>query len=128
VLRFPHRATHRVARSWLSFPLALAVVLGSAASLAACGGGSTAAPVVVVLPEVTMPPGQMVYAHSCAKCHGQNREGKAGDGPKLDSVRIASLGDQTLRITITTGKGKMQGFPGLTQTQVDDLVGFLKSA
>lgn len=74
---------------------------------------------------VQMDPGELTYMRSCSRCHGADRMGKV-DAPKLDAVRIASLGEQPLRMTIQYGKGRMEGFGGLTQQQVDDLVVFLR--
>lgn len=53
--------------------------------------------------------------------------GKEGN-PALTSVKLASLGDQQLRLNIAMGKGKMPAFGGLTQVQVDDLVAYLRGA
>jgi hypothetical protein len=41
---------------------------------------------------------------------------------------MSSLGDQPLRFTIQYGKGRMRGFGGLTQSQVDKLVAFLRGS
>ena len=71
--------------------------------------------------------GADVYAMSCARCHGANREGKT-DAPALNPAKMASLGDQPLRFTIQYGKGRMRGFGGLTQSQVDKLVAFLRGS
>lgn len=102
----------------------------TASLLAACGGsgpaGGDTAPVTT--PAVTEPAaghsGAAVYAQSCARCHGALREGK-GDSPALDDVRMATVGDQRLRLTIANGKGRMPGFGGLTAAQVDALVSYL---
>jgi mono/diheme cytochrome c family protein len=66
-----------------------------------------------------------VYLRSCARCHGTNREG-AVDAPALDSVRMASLGDDALRNTISYGKGRMPAFGGLSPIQVDALINYLR--
>lgn len=93
--------------------------------MAACGAQSAdSAPVAQdgVAKPLT---GNDVYQMSCARCHGVNREGKT-DAPKLDVVRMASLGDQPLRFTIQYGKGRMRGFGGLSDAQVDALVAYLR--
>ncbi len=74
----------------------------------------------------TGPPGEAVYLRSCARCHGAALEGD-GNAPALTSARLAGLGDQILRMTITSGKGQMPGFGSLTQTQLDALVSYLRS-
>jgi mono/diheme cytochrome c family protein len=70
--------------------------------------------------------GNDVYLISCARCHGADRLG-ATDAPKLDAVRMSSLGDQPLRMLIQYGKGRMPAFGGLTQEKVDALVEFLRA-
>jgi len=118
----------RAGRSGLGFALTLAIVT----TVVACSGGGTdgASTGQVAVPVVTLPAGAQVYADSCAKCHGANREGRAdkGPAPALDAVRVSSMGDQRLRLTIGNGTGQMRGFPGLTPDQVDRLVAFLKAA
>ena len=95
--------------------------------LAACGSQTNEvaapAPATGVLKTLT---GADVYQMSCARCHGVNREGKT-DAPKLDSVRMSTLGEQPLRMTIRYGKGRMRGFGGLTDAQVDLLIAYLRS-
>lgn len=124
--------SHRVPRSsatrlsLFAFPVAVSL----AATLAACGGsGGGDAVAQPAAPAVTAPPmspGQQVYDKSCARCHGANLQGK-DDAPALDAARLGTLGDQTLRLAITFGKGRMKGFSGLSTTQVDDLVAYLRS-
>ena len=102
------------------------VVLAGSAGLVACqdaGADGKAIPVVTLPPG---PPGQQVYEKSCARCHGYQFEGKE-DAPALDAVRLSTLGDQRLRMTIQYGKGRMRGFSGLTTQQVDDLIAYLKA-
>lgn len=72
-----------------------------------------------------MSPGQQLYVKSCARCHGKNLQGK-GNSPAIDQVKLASLGDQRLRLTIQSGKGKMPGFSKLSSGQVDQLMDYLK--
>lgn len=126
-VRFPRRAP--------STPVVgLAALLLATTLLAACGGGSGAAGsddpprtgVVSSVPAVGHT-GAAVYAQSCARCHGALRQGK-GDSPALDDVRMATVGDQRLRITIANGKGRMPGFGGLTAAQVDAVVSYLMEA
>ncbi len=71
-------------------------------------------------------PGAVVYSDSCARCHGDSREGD-GTAPALDAVRMASLGDSPLRFTIAYGKGQMPGFGGLSQEQIEALIVYLRS-
>ena len=46
----------------------------------------------------------------------------------MDAVKLRSVGDQVLRITIAQGKGKMPAFGRLSSAEVDDLVAFLRSS
>jgi mono/diheme cytochrome c family protein len=71
--------------------------------------------------------GSDVYLMSCARCHGSDRMGKT-DAPKLDTVRMSSLGEQPLKLLIQYGKGRMPAFGGLTQEKVDALVEFLRTS
>ncbi len=71
--------------------------------------------------------GSDVYVMSCARCHGADRMGKT-DAPKLDTVRMSSLGEQPLKLLIQYGKGRMPAFGGLTQEKVDALVEFLRTS
>jgi quinoprotein glucose dehydrogenase len=68
-----------------------------------------------------------IYLTQCAICHGDNRAGSppafpslVGVGDRLTPAQIAS--------TIRTGKGRMNGFPGLSADQVAELVDFLTGA
>lgn len=72
-------------------------------------------------------PGEDVYVRSCARCHGADLQGKSGT-PPIDQSRLAGLGDQRLRLTIESGKGKMPGFARLSPAQVDSLISYLKAA
>jgi quinoprotein glucose dehydrogenase len=68
-----------------------------------------------------------IYLTQCAICHGDNR---AGSPPAFPS--LVSVGDRLtpaqIASTIRTGKGRMNGFPGLSKDQVQELVDFLTGA
>lgn len=90
----------------------LALFMGSALILGACGGGGdtaeepadnggeTAAPAT----EDTSAAAEGIFAQSCASCHGQNLEG--GVGPDLTAVgsRLDAAGIEGV---ITNGQGAM---------------------
>jgi len=65
-----------------------------------------------------------VYSTQCAMCHGENRKGSPPAFPSL-----VDIGDRLSFYRITTtvmeGKGRMPGFPNLSNEQVDALVEFL---
>lgn len=120
--------THSMSCSPLSLLVGRAVVVSFAAALAlgACsepldstgpGGGGVSS---------MMNPGELVYIRSCSRCHAVDRGGKT-DAPSLDSVRIATLGRSRLEMTIRYGKGRMEGFGGLTDQEVVDLIAYLES-
>ncbi|MEI8240054.1 MAG: cytochrome c, partial [Actinomycetota bacterium] len=69
--------------------------------------------------------GADVYAMSCARCHGMDRQG-IDAAPRLDPVRLASTGDTSIRMLIGYGKGRMPAFGRLTPLQIDLLVAYLK--
>ncbi len=108
---------------------AAALVIGiSFAGLAGCKSTDETATARPATPTVSnQPPGQQVYVRSCARCHGVDFRGKGGH-PGIDQAKLNSLGDQRLRITISTGKGKMPGFGSLSTAQVDALIAYLKAA
>jgi len=126
VARLLQRSLARVFRSvWIVLAAALALTT----VLAACktdsgagtsGGGGGGGQVVV-----NSDSGVDVYLRSCSRCHGSNLEGRV-DAPALDSVRMASLGDDALRMTISYGKGRMPAFGALSQTQVAALINYLR--
>ncbi len=113
--------------------LALPALVTGAVVLAACGGGSTDSdaaaadpgPVPIETTIAVMNTGEQVYLKSCARCHGSMMQGKR-DAPALDLARILTLGDQRLEQSIRFGKGRMEGFPDLTDAQVQALMDFLK--
>jgi quinoprotein glucose dehydrogenase len=100
-------------------PLTVLTVLGACS---AQPSSTTPAPQGGVATKMT---GSDVYLVSCARCHGDDRMGKT-DAPKLDVVRMSTLGDAPLKMTISYGKGRMPAFGGLSQDQVDALVTYLR--
>jgi mono/diheme cytochrome c family protein len=70
--------------------------------------------------------GDDVYIMSCARCHGADLLGKK-DAPKLDSVRMNSLGEQPLRMLIQYGKGRMPAYGNLSPERVDALVEYVRN-
>lgn len=122
----PVRTISSLARhGWLT----LAVVVGAVGLLSSCqtkDHSGVQAPQTPAAPAAPVgPPGAVVYANSCARCHGSTRQG-TGKAEGLDPVKMASVSDQQLRLNIQTGKGKMPAFGRLTTAQVDDLVAYLK--
>jgi cytochrome c551 len=95
----------------------LALIMGTALALSACGGGDSAseAPETPEAPadnggeEAASPQdvaAEKIYRQSCASCHGQNLEG--GIGPNLQQVGNKYSKDDILGI-IQNGRGGMPG-------------------
>jgi len=107
--------------------VAMSVMLACGAVFAACSShGATTAPVQQQGATNGLSGGD-VYLISCARCHGDVREGKT-DAPALGQVRISSLGEQPLRFTIQYGKGRMPAFAALSPEKVDALIAFLRGS
>jgi mono/diheme cytochrome c family protein len=72
--------------------------------------------------------GRNLFANNCAKCHGQNAEGKS-NRPSLKSARIQSATDGDLAWLIKNGevyKG-MPGWGALPEPQRWQIVAYLRS-
>jgi glucose dehydrogenase len=71
--------------------------------------------------------GKSTYLSQCAICHGDKRAGSPPEFPSLLHVGDRMTPGQ-IASTIRTGKGRMNGFPGLSQDEVQQLVDFLTGA
>jgi mono/diheme cytochrome c family protein len=70
-----------------------------------------------------------VYEKNCAKCHGENAEGRHFHGPSLKSEKVASASVDYLNKIITSGKGHMPKFNGkLTPEEIDTVVQQIEAA
>lgn len=102
--------------------LAAALIVLAAGPLAACSSGTGNASVPAPAPAPAASPGEQIYSRSCARCHGNRLQGSSAKAtPAIDAVRLSGLGDQRLRLTISSGKGKMPGF-SFSAAQTDALV------
>jgi mono/diheme cytochrome c family protein len=119
----PRSTSTRLRRALLAASIVLA---GGTVAVACSAQGSTTAPVQQNGATSSLS-GADVYVISCARCHGDQREGKT-DSPALGQVRISSLGEQPLRFTIQFGKGRMPAFGGLSTEKVDALIAFLRGS
>lgn len=106
--------------------LSALVIASSIFAVSACRADE---PAMSAVPATTaLTPGEAVYRQSCARCHGVFLEGRPGKGaPPIDSVKLATLNDQSLRLTIVNGKGDMPAFDGLSTLQIDLVINFLRS-
>ena len=91
----------------------LALFVGSALILGACGGGDTAEQPAdnagngggeTAAPAADNAAAEGLFAQSCASCHGQNLEG--GVGPALTAVG-GKLDAAAIEGVITNGQGAM---------------------
>lgn len=78
--------------------------------------------------------GKALYASKCATCHAAGGEGKPAIG-KMMKVELRHLGakevqaksDAQLGEVVTKGTGKMKPVSGLKESDVADLVAFLRT-
>lgn len=71
--------------------------------------------------------GKRVFNQSCAACHDRlGTTTKSGPGLKI-YYRDRHPADATVRAIIQQGKGKMPAFGTLNNSQIDDLVAYLKT-
>jgi glucose dehydrogenase len=76
-----------------------------------------------------LPPssGGDLYNAKCSACHGPHREGKPPVIPALVDVE-KRLSIQEIRDRISSGKGKMPAFSGLTASELNSLTTFVSSS
>jgi quinoprotein glucose dehydrogenase len=67
-----------------------------------------------------------IYLNQCGICHGENRTGSPPAIPSLVDVG-GRLGPARIAATIKNGKGRMQGFPNLSEDQLSALIDYLTS-
>jgi quinoprotein glucose dehydrogenase len=67
-----------------------------------------------------------IYLNQCGVCHGENRTGSPPTFPSLLGVadRIPSA---QIAATIKNGKGRMPGFPNLTEDQISAVMDYLST-
>lgn len=70
--------------------------------------------------------GASVYQEQCSGFHGVNREGAPPDFPRLAHVG-SRMADWQIQMVVTGGRGRMPGFPQLSQTDRDSIVAYLLS-
>jgi quinoprotein glucose dehydrogenase len=67
-----------------------------------------------------------IYMSQCSVCHGEKMAGSPPAMPSLIGVG-ERLAPAQIAMTIKSGKGRMPGFPNLTEDQMFALIGFLTS-
>jgi quinoprotein glucose dehydrogenase len=68
--------------------------------------------------------GKAIYSSQCSVCHGEKMAGSPPAIPALDGV-ANRLPPGQIAATVKKGKGRMTGFPNLTDEQLSALVDFL---
>jgi quinoprotein glucose dehydrogenase len=69
---------------------------------------------------------QGIYMSQCSICHGENRAGSPPALPSLIGVGARLMAAQ-IAATIKNGKGRMPGFPNLSDDEMSALIGYLTS-
>jgi quinoprotein glucose dehydrogenase len=67
-----------------------------------------------------------LYMSQCAVCHGENMKGSPPEIPALTSVGEGMSGAQ-VAATVKNGKGRMPGFPNLSDDQMFSLLSYVMS-
>jgi quinoprotein glucose dehydrogenase len=65
-----------------------------------------------------------IYSTQCAMCHGDNRQGSPPAIPSLVNIGDR-MGEYRIATTVMEGKGRMPGFPSLSNEQLDALAEYL---
>ncbi len=68
--------------------------------------------------------GEQTYANLCSVCHGPHREGAPPAFPSLIGVS-ARLSEKDIMAAIYAGKGRMPGFPSISDNTMHSLLAFL---
>jgi len=88
----------------------------------------------LTLASAGVPEGKATFAAKCQSCHGANGEGKPAIAKMfnvtihpLGSKEVQSKSDADLKKIITAGQGKMKPIAGLSDTDVADVVAFIRT-
>ncbi|HUO34400.1 MAG TPA: cytochrome c [Candidatus Acidoferrum sp.] len=106
----------------LAFAAMLAgALLFASASLAASPAGDATA-------------GKDVFMKKCKTCHGEDGHGNQGMAkllkvtiPSLDSADVQSKSDADLKKIITEGTGKMKPVKDVSDTDVDNVIAYVRT-
>ena len=78
--------------------------------------------------------GKALFASKCLTCHGPNGEGKPAIAKMLNatmrplgSKEVQARSDAEIKATIGKGQGKMKPVAGLSASDTDDVVGFVRT-
>ncbi len=70
--------------------------------------------------------GSAIYQRQCALCHGADRKGSPPAFPSLIEIE-KRLNDDAMTEVIRNGRGRMPGFPGITDSPLSALLDFLRA-
>ncbi len=68
--------------------------------------------------------GKALYAQHCQTCHGENRAGINGLGTTLVNLSTR-VNAEAFKGVMAVGKGRMPGFPHLTEVEIADIYAYL---
>ncbi len=78
--------------------------------------------------------GKAVYDKKCKMCHGASGEGNAGMAKALgttitplSSDEVQKMSDADLKKIVTQGKGKMKPPAGLSDSDVNDVIAYVRT-
>jgi mono/diheme cytochrome c family protein len=78
--------------------------------------------------------GKQVFTAHCQMCHGPNGQGNAALGkmlgatiPPLGSKQVQDLSDAQIRQVIENGKLKMPPVKGLSSSDIDNVIAFVRT-
>lgn len=114
-------------RTYSAKPMVMACLIGAWA--AACSSATTSSPAAT-----TAGGGAALYARSCASCHGSDLRGTSKGPSHLSQVYAADHhSDASFRAAITRGVrahhwnfGDMQPVPGLSATEMDQVIAYVR--
>lgn len=88
----------------------------------------------LTLASAGAPEGKATFAAKCQACHGPNGEGKPAIAKMfnttihpLGSPAVQSLSDGDIKKIYTEGRGKMKPIAGLSASDADNLLAFIRS-
>lgn len=111
-----------------TLPRRVAALTSLALLLAACGGGSQGGT------DGAVAQGEQLYQTNCAGCHGSELQGTRIGPPMLDEYYLpATTPDSQFVSAIDDGAsaeqfdfGPMPAIPGLTDEQVQEIIGYVR--
>ncbi|MGH9711719.1 MAG: c-type cytochrome [Candidatus Acidiferrales bacterium] len=78
--------------------------------------------------------GKEVYLKKCKTCHGEDGHGNEGMAkllkttiPPLDSDEVQKQSDADIKKVIADGKGKMKPVTGLSDTEISNVIAYVRS-